>query len=26
MIYNFPEKGKFGKFGGRFIPETLILL
>lgn len=24
MIYNFPEKGKFGKFGGRFIPETLI--
>lgn len=24
MIYNFPEKGKFGKFGGRFVPETLI--
>lgn len=24
MKYNFPEKGKFGKFGGRFIPETLM--
>jgi tryptophan synthase beta chain len=24
MKYNFPKDGKFGKFGGRYIPETLI--
>lgn len=24
MKYNFPENGKYGKFGGRFIPETLM--
>ena len=23
--YNFPDiKGKFGKYGGKFVPETLI--
>jgi tryptophan synthase beta chain len=23
-LTNYPTKGKFGKFGGRFVPETLI--
>ncbi len=23
-LRNYPVKGKFGKFGGRFVPETLI--
>jgi tryptophan synthase beta chain len=24
-VYNFPTKdGKFGKYGGKFVPETLI--
>lgn len=24
MKYNFPKDGRYGKFGGRYIPETLI--
>ena len=24
MQYNFPLNGKFGNFGGKYIPETLI--
>jgi tryptophan synthase beta chain len=24
MKYNFPKGGRYGKFGGRYIPETLI--
>ena len=22
--YNFPFNGKFGNFGGKYIPETLV--
>jgi tryptophan synthase beta chain len=24
MKYNFPKDGRYGKFGGKYIPETLI--